>query len=613
MIKANELSQLLSEQAERVARYLLPHGRKVGCEWQVGDINNATGKSLSIRLSGDKAGIWCDFAEDQHRGDLLDLWVRVRSLRLPDAMAEATQFLGASTVKFTGHEKSSFQKPEVKLVNPSSMDGLSPQFDYLMNERKLNLKTLQDFNIAVSNERIVFPYIRNDEVIFVKYLSLNRVNGKKQMSVEANCQPCLFGWQTVDTSKPLVICEGEIDAMTLYQYGFSAVSVPLGAGIGAKHKWIEFEFDRLEMFKEIYLCMDNDEEGQKAADYLASRLGHYRCRIVKLPCKDANECLMSGLTAEEVMHYFKNSLTMDPSELMPAVEYCDRVKDWFYPPEGMIQGYTAPWVKTHDKVLFRANELSIWTGINGHGKSQFLGHLMLDQIRQGAKVCVASLELRPHILLGKMTRQAAALKTPSEPFIDEVFKFYKDQLWIFDLVGTASHQRLLEVFLYARQKYGVDVFVIDSFLKLDIAEDDYKNQKAFLNQLCDFKNDHNCHVHLVVHPRKGADESYCPGKLDAKGTGAISDLADNCFGVWRNKEKETILNLQKMGISLGASQLEKLNYPDAYWYCDKQRSGDWEGKFAFWFDKNSGQFLGSASCRPIPFVEFSIHENHGVW
>ncbi|QMT61829.1 hypothetical protein [Legionella sp. PC997] len=61
-----------------------------------------------------------------------------------------------------------------------------------------------------------------------------------------------------------------------------------------------------------------------------------------------------------------------------------------------------------------------------------------------------------------------------------------------------------------------------------------------MEQLCDFKNQHNCHIHLIAHPRKGADESQPSGKLDNKGTGAISDLADNCYTVWRNKLKEEL-------------------------------------------------------------------------
>ncbi|CAM4461007.1 MAG: hypothetical protein LEGION0403_FIIPPAGN_01331 [Legionella sp.] len=95
-------------------------------------------------------------------------------------------------------------------------------------------------------------------------------------------------------------------------------------------------------------------------------------------------------------------------------------------------------------------------------------------------------------------------------------------------------------------------------MKLDIAEDDYKAQKAFMEQLCDFKNQHSCHIHIVIHPRKGANESLPPGKLDNKGTGAISDLADNCFTIWRNKEKEGLKQMQLKGTALTQIDLKKI-------------------------------------------------------
>jgi twinkle protein len=47
-----------------------------------------------------------------------------------------------------------------------------------------------------------------------------------------------------------------------------------------------------------------------------------------------------------------------------------------------------------------------------------------------------------------------------------------------------------------------------------------------------------CGVHLVMHSRKKEDEFAPPGKFDAKGTGTITDLADNVMTVWRNKKKE---------------------------------------------------------------------------
>ena len=106
----------------------------------------------------------------------------------------------------------------------------------------------------------------------------------------------------------------------------------------------------------------------------------------------------------------------------------------------------------------------------------------------------------------------------------------------------------------------------------------------------------------MVHPRKSSDESQPPGKLDNKGTGAISDLADNCFSIWRDKEKERLVQKQTLGFMLSEKELEKLNDPDCLWCCDKQRNGDWEGRLGFWFHRASLQYLVASGHRPTHIV-----------
>ena len=67
----SELSKRLAEEAERAAEHLFPNGRREGQEWRVASVNGDKGKSLGIHLSGNKAGIWSDFATGES-GDLLD-------------------------------------------------------------------------------------------------------------------------------------------------------------------------------------------------------------------------------------------------------------------------------------------------------------------------------------------------------------------------------------------------------------------------------------------------------------------------------------------------------------------------------------------------------------
>jgi len=609
MIK--EISQQLAQRVEDVVHYLLPKGKKIGNEYCLGNIDGEHGRSLKIHLTGRKAGIWCDFESGGNQsGDLLDLWSSTRKITLATAINEAKEYLGIpSSPIFYSQPSKGFAKPSQSLS--TQIGGDTPVMRYLVHERKLRPETLSTFKIGEQGRQIVFPFIRDGEIIFAKYLGIDRHDGKKDIRAEKDCEPCLFGWHTIPANaRTINLCEGEIDAMTLYQYGLPALSVPFGGGTGNKHKWLEYEYDRLAVFDEIFLCFDNDKSGHEAADELIDRLGRHRCRIVELPHKDPNACLQTGMKVEEINKYFSEAKILDPQELKRASHYVDQVIETFYPPSGSHLGYTTPWEKVKDKILFRPEELSIWTGINGHGKSQLVGQIMLPAIQQGARICLASLELKPRRLLMRLTRQAASVAEPTEEYIRAIHEWYGDNLWIFDLTGTAKAQRLIEVFQYARQRYGIDVFVIDSFMKLDIAEDDYKSQKQFIEMLCDFKNEHGCHVHLIVHPRKGSDESQMPGKLDYKGTGAISDMADNCFAVWRNKKKEDLIRLKVSGKILTQDQLDKLNESDCLLSCDKQRNGDWEGKIALWFDPASYQYLNHEKQKPIQYVRFSNPINH---
>jgi hypothetical protein len=74
---ASELARRLARDAEAVCRHYLPNGRRQGRYWTVGDVRNAPGRSMFVRLSGPDsgpgaAGHWTDAASAEH-GDLLDV------------------------------------------------------------------------------------------------------------------------------------------------------------------------------------------------------------------------------------------------------------------------------------------------------------------------------------------------------------------------------------------------------------------------------------------------------------------------------------------------------------------------------------------------------------
>ena len=602
-----EIKLKLHGKIMEVVRYLLPHGKRMGNEWIAGDAHGSTGKSLKVHLEGDKIGIWSDFATGDS-GDIINLWCITRNISFSGAISEMRQKIGINITP--NLSMSNVQKNYVKPQLPKISTDVSNEhaIQYLVDKRKLTLETINKYRIITDSNQILFPYYRNNQLIMIKYLNIIRdTYGKKDMRVSANCEPCLFGWQAIPVGdiRSVVIVEGEIDAMTLSQYEIPHVvlSVPYGGGTADKQKWILSEFENLAIYEKIYLCMDNDKSGQEATMEIMDRLGRHRCNLVRLPYKDANECLQNNVSAAEINTCFVDAVSPDPVNFKYFSNFSLDSESQFIPPDGIVPGYKLPWPTAANKVLFRQHELSIWTGSNGHGKSQLLGQVMLGFMKQGAKVCIASMEMLPGYVLHNLVIQTAAMEMPTREYRAEIYKWYDDKGWMFNVTGTAKVDEMLETFEYAARKYGVDVFLIDSFLKCGIAEDDYKAQKHFVEQLCDFTQNNHCHIHLIVHPRKSADESHIPGKLDMRGTGAVSDLASNCFCVWRNKHKEEVVakHISK-NEAVPQAVLEDI---DCLLRCDKQRSSRWEGKIPLWFNASSLTYVERYNQRPSSIVEYS--------
>jgi twinkle protein len=596
---------------------LLPGGKREGREWVVGSVNGESGRSCKVAVDGSKRGVFADFATGEN-GDLLDLWQAAKSITLAEAVMEAKKYLGIQEPKFEKFSEKSFRKPVAPKTAKKLIEGGGAQ-KYLL-DRGLLPESLSAYRTgetievgpfdgwksqtAMKGPWIVFPYFRGKELVGVKYLHLHRKDGKKFTLVEPGCEPILFGWQAIpDNARTVILTEGEIDALTYHGYGFPALSVPFGGGKGAKQQWIDTEFPHLDRFEEIFLSLDQDEEGQKATEEIINRLGRHRCRVVTLPYKDINECRQQGVTDAEVQKLLDDAQSHDPSELKTPLAFSQGVIDEFYPPSGELPGFTLPWKMRKRPVKVLRGEVSLITGINGHGKSLLLNQVAVSAMTQGERVCIASFEMHPRKTLSRLTRQALGKEMPERHEITATLEWLGGKLWVFDLVGTANVARILEVFRYAYQRYGVQQFIIDSLLKCGIASDDYTAQKKLLDLLSDFANETNSHVHLVAHARKGLNELTPPGKMDVKGTGDIGDLASNIWSVWRNRCKEEDLAKSDAGEPTKHTRDEIERMPDALLQCFKARDDrNEEGKIALYFHKWSLQYHSHYDSKPHEYL-----------
>lgn len=597
-MNVSDISARLNDSLLAALRYLLPAGVIQGSEYCVGGIGGEKGQSLRVHLSGAKAGVWSDFASGESGGDLLDLWSAVKGISLASAIDEARDWLGVERPKFVA--------PTREYKAPLKPEGLrkveaTPVERYLSDERGITADTAKAFRIAADGNRILFPFIDpQGETRMIKFRDIK--DKKKQGPTSAGQMPTLFGWQAVDANaREVWIVEGEFDAMAAYQMGVSALSVPFGGGKGAKQQWIENEYDNLDRFETIVLALDMDDEGELAAREIAERLGFHRCVRVTLPKKDLNDCLLDG---DDITAIRRTGKGYDPDELKCATEYREDILKELFNSEEDARGF-APLLRGFDrKFRFRDAELVILNGINGHGKSQLAGQFSLDAMVQSKRVCIASMEMPARRLLTRLTKQAGGVEgaTPTESFANAIIDWYAGKLWLFDLVGTAKTKRMLEVFEYARRRYGIEVFIIDNMSKCGIGDDDYTGQKAFMEDLCDFKNTTGTTVFLVTHSRKGESEDNPTGKMDVKGSGSITDLADSVLTIWRNKRKEKkIADLRFEGEEVP----EEIEFePDSVIFCSKQRNGEWEGTVGTYWSAGTMQFKNAPKEQPRQYVAF---------
>jgi hypothetical protein len=83
----------LARLPEVLAR-LLPGGRPVGAEWHAGSLRGDAGESLRVRLRGERAGRWQDFATGEKGGDPVSLAAAVAAVPQAEGARRLTRMLG---------------------------------------------------------------------------------------------------------------------------------------------------------------------------------------------------------------------------------------------------------------------------------------------------------------------------------------------------------------------------------------------------------------------------------------------------------------------------------------------------------------------------------------
>ena len=203
-----------------------------------------------------------------------------------------------------------------------------------------------------------------------------------------------------------------------------------------------------------------------------------------------------------------------------------------------LTGAKLPWKSTHDYIRFRPGEVTLWAGINGSGKSQLVGNVVLGFCAQQETSCIASFEMAPLSTLGRMQRQAAMCSTPAREFTKRFMGLLENRLWIYDQQGTVDPRMLYAVIRYCGRKLGVKHMVVDNLAKCVRGADDYTGEKVFIDVMTALARDEGMHIHVVHHIKKAKTRTSRPPSGTLRGPVPSSIQVDQLLIVWRNKLKE---------------------------------------------------------------------------
>ena len=229
---------------------------------------------------------WKDFSSGRVIG-ILDLFQHKYGDTYKEAIVRLCEETGVTLPddgNWTGYNKGELLPKNYRYpyITEQSFNNRKDVEEYL-GKRGLSIATLDHFGIKEDEHKnIVFEFFDADNMLLsVKLRPSHRIKPPEPkmfwQNGSDNC-PLLFNVNRVNFEQPLVITEGNIDAMSVFEAGYyNVVSIPGGV---QDTKWIEFNYKFLENFSQFIVWTDNDEAGQQGRQKIVKRLGEYNCKIV---------------------------------------------------------------------------------------------------------------------------------------------------------------------------------------------------------------------------------------------------------------------------------------------------------------------------------------------
>jgi twinkle protein len=405
--------------------------------------------------------------------------------------------------------------------------------------RLISEKTLLDLKVTEAIEwmpqarseipTIQFNYFRNGELINIKSRGKN-----KDFKLFKDAELIFYNLDATIDNETIIICEGEMDALAIYECGFkNVISVPNGAGLGK----INFEYldnciDSFSDNTKFLLALDNDKAGLNLQNELARRLGFENCsKIVFKDCKDANDCLIKyGMKA--VIDSINDAKEFPIVGVFNALDIERDIYEYYN--NGLPQGCGIGVGEVDMHIKFQEGYLTTITGIPGHGKSEFLDFLLCRlNISHDWKTALYSPENHPL----ELHFSKFAEKISGKPFeginrlspidLKNLIEYHSKNFFFINPENDFTLDNILAAVKQLVRKKGIKAFVIDAWNKLDhqYTTNETKYISEQLDKITIFCEKNKVHCFLVAHPTK-IQKDKTTGKYEIPNLYSISGSAN---------------------------------------------------------------------------------------
>jgi len=372
--------------------------------------------------------------------------------------------------------------------------------------------------LAKKTDAIGFPYFKNGKFISAKYRSIE----SKDFTQDMGGAQDFFGIDKVDPTKPVVIVEGEIDALTLMECGIeNVVSVPSGAPIKVsdgkvdasedrKFSFVWNAFDILEKAPYVTIATDTDTAGQALAEELARRIGKDKCRVAKFDFKDLNEAFLAE-GADLVKRIIDTAEPYPVAGLSSASKFSDRLNDLWG--KGTGKGVSTGYTNVDEIYTIAQGQLSIVTGYPSCGKSNFVDQLMVNLAKaHDWKFALCSFENQPEIHISRLMeiykekRFFEGTNRMSDDEKTDAFEWVENHFMFMDSEGAepSTIDSILDRAKVAVARTGIRGLVIDpyNYIENKSGQAEHEFISSMLTRMQAFAKAYGVHIWFVAHPSK---------------------------------------------------------------------------------------------------------------